>query len=496
MVEAFMTSNKNEAKGKNEVKNKKKRKTWTISIVIAAFLFFSCISAVISFTLIYKDSIHNGISIENVDVGGLTVVDANNKIEESLKYVLDNDKLILRYEDKTWKFSPQDIGLKYDFLKAVNDAYLIGRRGTFFDRIHTMIDLLNEPYDMSLKSSLDMEKMNNILSIIEKDINNPGLNASIKRENDVFIIKDESMGFRLNKEKTLEEISKILLDSNFYDINEVDLIVETITPKYTSEMLSKVQDLLGSYTTKFNTRKVGRSYNVGLASKSVDGTLLLPGEIFSFNDIVGPRTIKNGYKIAPVIFKGELVDGVGGGICQVSSTLYNSVLYSSLGIVERANHTIPSTYVPIGLDATVSYGVLDFKFQNTLSSPIYIESLIKGNKITVNIYGERNFDKEIKLKSVIDKVIKKDTEIIFDPNMFEGDEMIEEKGRNGFRVSSYMLVYQGGKFVEKKLVANDYYRPRKQIIKKGSKKPVNQNDEINNNDINNNDGQNGTEINN
>lgn len=486
-----MTSNKNEAKNKNEGKNKKKKRIWTIILIIVGFLFFSSISAVISFSLIYKDSIHNGISIENVDIGGLTVVDANNKIEESLKYVLDNDKLILKYEDKSWKFNSEDIGLKYDFLKAVNDAYLIGRRGTFIDRVQTMVDLLNNPYNMSLKSSVDMEKINSILGIIENDINYPGLDASIKRENGVFVIKDEALGLRLNKEKTAERISQVLLNSNFYDVNEIDLIVETVTPKYTAEMLSRIQELLGSYTTKFNSRKIGRSYNVGLASKSVDGTVLLPGEIFSFNDIVGPRTIENGYKIAPVIFKGQLVDGVGGGICQVSSTLYNSVLFSQLGVIERTNHTIPSTYVPIGLDATVSYGVLDFKFQNTLAIPIYIESLIQGNKITVNIYGEKNLDMKVKLTSRIDKVIKKDTEIIFDPNMFEGEEVIEEKGRDGYRVSSYMLIYEGEKFVEKKLISKDYYRPSKEIIKKGSKKPIEQS-----NDTENNDGQDGLDVNN
>lgn len=463
-----MTSNKNEAK------SKKKKRIWTITIIIAGFLFFSSISAAVSFLLIYKDSIHNGISIENVDIGGLTVVDANNKIQESLKYVLDNDKLILKYEDKSWKFNAEDIGLKYDFLKAVNDAYLIGRRGTFLDRIHTMIDLLNEPYNMSLKSSVDIDKIHTILNIIENDINKPGLDASIKRENEVFVIKDESLGLRLNKEKTAEKISEALLNSNFYDVKEIDLVVDTVTPKYTAEMLSRIQELLGSYTTKFNLKKVGRSYNVGLASKSVDETVLLPGEIFSFNNIVGPRTIENGYKIAPVIFKGELVDGVGGGICQVSSTLYNTVLLSHLGVVERTNHTIPSTYVPLGLDATVSYGVLDFKFQNTSTAPIYIESLIKGNKITVNIYGEKIIDRKVKLTSRVDKVIKKDSEIVFDENMFEGEKVIEEKGRDGYKVSSYMLIYENGKFKEKKLLSKDYYRPSKEIIKKGSKKPIEQ----------------------
>lgn len=464
------------ASNKNESKNNKKKKILFISVITVILILFTLLSAVVSLALIYKDAIHNGIFVEDIDIGGLSVVEANNRIEGNLQEILDDEKLILKHNGYSWQFNSKDLELKYDFLKAVNDAYLIGRRGTYLDRVETMLDLLRRPYSVSLKSSVNSEKINELLKNIEREVNRPSLEAKISREDDGFVIEKETLGMRLNKEETAAKITERLLNSGFYDVVEIDLVLEEVVPKYTYENLSQIKELLGSYTTKFNTRVKGRSYNVAISAKSIDGTVLLPGEIFSFNNIVGPRTIDNGYKIAPVIFKGELVDGIGGGICQVSSTLYNTVLMSELGIVERTNHSIPSTYVPLGLDATVSYGVLDFRFQNIFDIPIYIESITKGNNITVNIYGKKLSKRRVKLTSHVDKVVKKDTEIVFDNQMFEGEKLVEDKGRDGYKVSTYMTVYKGDKVVEKKLISKDYYKPRKEIIKKGTKQPIKEED--------------------
>lgn len=458
-----MSSNKNKGNTRNKILG--------VIIIILGLLFFSVVSAIASLFIIYKNSIHSGIFIENVDIGGLTVIEANNRVEVNLKDTLNNDKLILKYNGSSWEFNSEELGLKYDFLKAVNDAYLIGRRGTYLDRIETMIALLKRPYNVSLKTSIDMEKINSILNKIQNAVNIPGLDAEIRREDGKFIIEEERLGLRLNKEKDAKKISEALLNSGFYDSVTIDLTLEPVVPKYRAENLSHIGDLLGSYTTKFNTKLKGRSTNVNIASRAIDRTVLLPNEIFSFNGTVGPRTIKNGYQIAQIILRGKLVDGIGGGICQVSSTLYNSALMSELGIVERANHTIPSTYVPMGLDATVSYGVLDFKFQNTLDFPIYIESIVSGNKMKVNIYGKKLSDRRIKLTSNIDEIIKKDTSVVFDDDMFKGQKVVEEKGRDGYKVSSYMTIYDGDRFIERRLISKDYYRPRKEIIKKGTKKP-------------------------
>jgi vancomycin resistance protein YoaR len=227
---------------------------------------------------------------------------------------------------------------------------------------------------------------------------------------------------------------------------------------------------LGEYTTQFTAGNKNRTQNIHLASKTINGTVLMPGEIFSFNEKVGPRTASRGYQNAPVIFKGELVDGLGGGICQVSSTIYNAILLSNLNIVERINHSIPSTYVPKGRDATVSYGVLDFKFQNILSQPIYVESFIRGNLLTVKVYGQKIGNKVVRIESREDQVVKRTVEVKFDPNMYQGEEKIEQEGRDGYRITTFKVVLENGVEIERKQITKDYYKPQNQIILKGTKK--------------------------
>lgn len=469
--------------------NKKKERFLSILIVLISIIFFSAIFVGISVVMVYKDSIHSGVYIENIDVGGLSVTEAANKLENRLYNIDNKDKLRLRYKDKVWIFKGHELGIKYDFIKAINEAFIIGRRGTFVDRLATIIELLKHPYNISVRTSLDMDKLNDILNSIEAEINSPCIDASIKRVDGKFIITDESAGLMLEKEKTIDEIINTILNVGYNELAEVDLVVKTIPPKYTSEMLSYITDLLGSHTTKFNSSQKGRSYNIYLSARAIDGTVLMPGEIFSFNKVVGPRSVANGYKTAPVIFKGELVDGIGGGVCQVSSTMYNTVLKSNLGIIERVNHTIPSTYVPKGLDATVVYGVLDFKFQNTTEFPIYIESFTKGNTLTINIYGHKTNNQEVKLISKVDEVISKDTEIIFDSNLPEGKQIIKDKGRNGYKVSAYMIIYENGKEIERKLISKDYYRPSKEVIIKGTKKVTVENENDSNEEKNNAEGE-------
>ncbi|WP_143146261.1 VanW family protein [Caminicella sporogenes] len=453
-----------------EKKDKNKEKIFSILIVLLSVIFFSSVSVGIALFMIFSDSIHNGVYVENIDVGGLSVAEAVNKVEDEIGDIDGKDKLMLHYKDKVWVFKGNEIGLKYDLKKAINDAFLIGRKGNLLDRFKTVLELFKNPHNISIKTSLDFGKLDKILSAIEKEINKPCVEASIKRIKGKFVIKDEAVGLILDREKTKEIITRELLKRKYDELVEVNLVVKPVYPKYTSEMLSYITDLLGSHTTIFNLNKKGRSHNIYLASKALDGTVLLPGEIFSFNKIVGPRSISNGYQAAPVIYKGELIDGIGGGVCQVSSTIYNSVLKSQLEVIERVNHTIPSTYVPKGLDATVAYGVLDFKFQNTTKYPIYIQSFVKGNKLTVNIYGHKENNQIVKLISKIDKVIKKDTEILFDENLPEDKMIVKSKGRNGYIVSSYMIIYENGREIKRKLISKDYYKPSKEVIIKGTKK--------------------------
>ncbi|WP_168198249.1 VanW family protein [Crassaminicella thermophila] len=459
-------------------KDKVKKTNARIGLIIVLLSFLLSTTA-IAFFLLYRDTIYDGVTIENLDVGGLSITEAQKKIRNHFDKLLEDGKIHFVYGDKVWHINSVDIGVTYDYISAVNKAYSIGREGNYFERLQEILSLYKMPHNIILKPIYDHKKVDSVIYNIQNVIDKPPKDATIRRKNGKFFIKDEEIGLVLNMDKTklllAEELNKYRVQNEI----TVELPVETVSPRITSESLSTIHELLGEYVTKFNAGNISRTENIRLAAKAINGTVLMPKETFSFNDIVGPRTRERGYKPAKVIFKGELVEGLGGGVCQASSTLYNAVLLSNLDIIERYKHTIPSTYVPKGRDATVSYGVLDFKFENSYANPIYIESYVRKNLIIVKIYGHKIYNKTVKIVSKVNEVVKRPIEIRYDNNLLEGQERIEQKGRDGYKVTTYKIIYENGKVIERKQISKDYYKPQKQIIVKGTKKlPVSNQEKI------------------
>ncbi|WZL71791.1 VanW family protein [Clostridiaceae bacterium 35-E11] len=453
-----------------DAKNKLFKPNVVTGLMIVLLSFLILITA-ISFFLLYKDTIYSGVMIENADVGGLSIREARDKIEEHFEGLLKTGKIQFAYGDGRWNIESSDIGYTFDYTKALNEAYEVGRQGNYFERLQQIILLYKAPESIQLLPIYDHGKLDAALYDISKDIDKPGKDATITRKNGKFIITDEKIALKLNINKTKNLLTEALKNYKYQNEVVIELPVETIPPKITSESLSLINDLLGVYVTTFNAGNQSRTHNIILAAREMNGTVLMPGEIFSFNKIVGPRTKDRGYQDAPVIFKGELVEGLGGGVCQASSTLYNAVLLSNLKVVERIKHTIPSSYVPKGQDATVSYGVLDFKFENSSPRPIYVESYVHKNRMTVKLYGQRLDNKVVKVHSQENEVIKRPIEIKYDDQLLQGEERIEQKGRDGYKVTTYKLIYENNVLVKKERISSDYYKPQKQIIVKGIKKP-------------------------
>ncbi|WP_165916189.1 VanW family protein [Marinisporobacter balticus] len=453
----------------SNIKDQTKKSNISVGLIIVLLSFLISTTAIASF-LIYRDTIHDGVTIENLDIGGLSTTEAKNKIQNHFNKLLTDGQIHFVYGDKTWNASGSDISYDYDYTNAVNEAYNIGRKGNYFERLQIIISLFKNAKDINLTPIYDHEKLDAIIYDIQCAIDKQTKDATIKKKNGQFFIQDEEVGLQLNPEKTKGIFEEALKTYKIQNEIRVELPVETISPKITSESLSTIHDLLGTYSTKFNANNASRTENIRLAAKTMNGTVLMPTEVFSFNEVVGPRSKEQGYQTAHVIFKGELVDGLGGGVCQASSTLYNAALLSNLEMVERYKHTIPSTYVPKGRDATVSYGVLDFKFKNRFAYPIYIESYVQNNVMQVKIYGHKTDNKIVKIQSEENEVIKMPLEIKYDSNLPEGEEKIEQKGRNGYKVTTYSNIYEKGKILERKQISKDYYKPQKQIIIKGTKK--------------------------
>ncbi len=225
---------------------------------------------------------------------------------------------------------------------------------------------------------------------------------------------------------------------------------------------------VSSFTTKYDASNINRSGNLKISADKINGTVLMPGEEFSFNEVVGKRTIEDGYKNAKIYENGQVVDGLAGGICQISSTLYNAVLLANLEVTERRNHSFTSTYVPAGRDATVVYGTQDFKFKNSRTYPIKIEAKVENGIAEFKIYGiKEELEYNIKIIPVTTQTIPYETQYVPDPTLAPGQQVVKQAGHSGYKVTTYIEKRIGGAVVSKTVLSNDTYKAMKAIVNVG-----------------------------
>lgn len=225
---------------------------------------------------------------------------------------------------------------------------------------------------------------------------------------------------------------------------------------------------ISSFTTKYDASNTNRSSNLEIAAGKIDGTVLMPGEEFSFNQVVGKRTIEEGYKDAKIYANGQVVDGLAGGICQISSTLYNAAVQANLTITERRNHSFTTSYIKAGLDATVVYGTIDLKFVNSRTYPIKITASVSGGIVEFKIYGiKEETEYDIQLSSTVTETIPYTTQYITDASLATGEQVVTQSGSNGYKVSTYKETRLDGVLISRELVSTDTYSAMQAIIRVG-----------------------------
>lgn len=224
--------------------------------------------------------------------------------------------------------------------------------------------------------------------------------------------------------------------------------------------------LISQFTTKYDASNRNRSTNLQIAAEKINGKVLMPGEEFSFNKIVGKRTVEAGYKDAAIYADGGVVDGLAGGICQISSTLYNSVLLANLQITERRNHSFTTSYSLAGRDATVVWGTTDFRFINSRSYPIKIEASVKNGIAEFKIHGmQEETEYEVRILPVRTQSIPYRTTYEEDPSIVPGQQVIKQAGHAGCKVTTYKELRLNGEVVSKEPISNDTYQPMRTIIR-------------------------------
>lgn len=231
---------------------------------------------------------------------------------------------------------------------------------------------------------------------------------------------------------------------------------------------------IASFTTYYGDSSPNRKHNVALAAKFIDGTVVIPEEEFSFNDVVGARTEERGFKTAYIINDGEFVEGVGGGVCQVSSTLYNCALLADLYITCVHPHSLPVTYVAPSFDAMVS-SASDLRFANTLSAPVTVKMTADGKYLRAEIYGVPSGAK-IRRRSVETGILPRDTEYVDDATLPAGEEIVEMLGKDGLKSEGYLEYFAGGTLLRTVLIRRDSYKPQLRVIRRGTAPAITEED--------------------
>lgn len=412
--------------------------------------------------LLSYDKMYEGITINGIDIKDLSKEETLNKIKSELN--IPEVVLSLNLKDFNRDIKASEIDFEYDIEGAVNEAFQTGRSGSPEDRVAYLQKILKDKKDIKINSKYNSEKMDTIISEIEKELNKDVKDGTISYSGGKATAVEGVDGIKVKISELKNSIDKFSLG------DKLEIPVELVeAKKIDKNLVTSIKGVIGEAKTNYPTGNKNRGTNIVLASGKLNEVIVMPGETFSFTKYVNNITAGNGYKMASTFIGNKEVDGIGGGICQVSSTLYMAALKADLQIVERNQHSLRVGYCPLGLDAMFYEGGSDLKFKNSFDFPIVIVTEAGGGSLSFKILGDsdkKNYDVKIWNGGIT--TISMPVEVIEDPNMPEGEKVVVEAGHNGFKGTSYIKKGNG----EVKVLNSDYYKPKKQIVKVGTKKVV------------------------
>lgn len=423
-------------------------------ILIIIVMYGAAANKKLNYNYFYK-----GVCVEGTDISGMTKEQAYDIVSQEFEKNYYKDSISLVYNDRTWIIPLKSIDFKFDMDTALNNAYKIGRSGNKFSRLATIGSIKKHPVNLIVQGKYSQEKLEEKLNIIKEEIDFSGINSTYDYNYGKIIYTNAVNGLRFDLETNEKLIEAQLLNRNF---NDVFLEVQIVKPLITVEDVKDLRQVLGTFTTRFNENNYGRSHNIELAAEKINNFLLLPGEEFSMDRALGPRTPGNGYMQAPIIMKSRVVPGTGGGVCQVATTLYNAVLLSMLQVTNRVNHSMPLGYVPPGQDATISEGYIDLKFRNNKDYTICIATQIKGGSITIKIIGKKTGREPsaVLRPVVIGELLPPEPEYVINDGLADNEVRVSIKGRKGLKVVLYRDTYDsGGKLLGSEKISEDFYKP-------------------------------------
>ena len=415
--------------------------------------------------------IPKGVFIDQVDVSGLTKEEAESAIDSFVQELKNKNLKIIVGNDEV-STTLDELGYKYEENDFVDQALNLGKSGNLIVRYKNLKDIEHEGVRYDLTFSLDETKLNSFVSNDVSEYNIAPQNATLSRTGGKFIYTDHKVGRKVEIDSTVQLIKDTILNNwNREDIS-INAVVVDDMPLYTIEDVKKVDDILGTFTTDYTSSAEGRAENLANGARLINNTVLYPGDTFSAYQYMAPFTASNGYYTAGAYLNGKVIDSVGGGACQVTTTLYNAVLYSELEVVERAAHSMTISYTDLSRDAAIAGTYKDLKFRNNTNSPILIEAFTKGRKITFNIWGNetRSSNRRIEYVTVVLSETPPPADVVTeDPTKPVTYRKVTQSPHTGYKTELYKVVYENGKEVSRTLVNKSVYNPAPRYVTIGTK---------------------------
>ena len=403
-----------------------------------------------------------GVHVGAVDISGMTIEQAAEAVEAYYKQVCEQEVTLVAAQGKTVSVRLSDLAPYWENREVLDDVLGLTDGSDVIDRYMMKKDIEQNGMDLPLQISFDKEVVFNFLKNQCSIYDIPLENASLSRVDGQFIVHEGQAGEGVNVSEAAGMIQGGLFDDVVAGNTQIELPLEELYPTGQAEELAQVKDLLGTFTTSFSSSGASRSANVTNGCNLINGTLLYPGEEFSAYNTIKPFTEENGYRLAGSYLNGKVVESLGGGICQVSSTLYNAVLRAELQVTERHNHSMVVTYVDKSADAAIAESAgKDFRFVNNTEHPIYIEGYTHDKKITFNVYGVETRDpgRRVEFESeVLAENPPKNESIIADGGQVVGYVSVTS-AHIGYQARLIKVVYQDGREIERSVVNESKYNP-------------------------------------
>lgn len=441
-------------------------------ITLSALILVAVLATVSmnAFADVDNNLICKGIYINTIDLSNMTAEQAKDAVD---KYIEERKakKVVIDVDGEQVSTTVGELGFSAVENDFIEKALQVGKSGNFIKRFKEMKDVENGSIVYQLEFTLDDEKVNEFVAKAE-EFNVEPQNSKLSRVNGRFVATESVDGKMINSEHAKTAVKEAIL--NNWDGNDITVIahLEEQKAEFTKEMVSKCQDLLGSFSTTYRDSSTDRASNLANGAKKIDGSIIYPGESFSVYEKLKPFTEENGWSAAGAYLNGMVVDSIGGGACQVSTTLYNALLMAELNITERAPHSMTVSYVEPAMDAAIAGTYKDLKFKNDTNAPIYIESYTKGRTITFNIYGEetRPSNRTIKYESeILEKKAPGEDVITEDPTKPTSYRKVTQSAHYAYKANLWKIVYIDGKEVSREKVNYSSYRSSPKYVTVGTK---------------------------